>query len=409
MFNFSAPTLENLLEKREKEAYSLSELSKQMLPHLKRTHNRILWETLNNSKTNKEKEEGMRTVKTLRQKIKDIESEKQYTEFLLDHMKFTMAFTEAMSKESIVDKILSIASAIDHPYAEMKERLEKNSPSSLKMVLEDISQKFYLKLTKDPRAGLEMAKNVYVCDDCSVTLVYNATENHYSCPKCALVTSDYAPDADNPETSHSGTTVDENGNKKNNGRSKSRNRRDSKQENFLRELKALEASPSDIPDFVKERFRRQLKEEGNRDPSTILFKDISNYLTQFQQEAKRLKRDKEENYSLYYRLSLAIYKWLTGKGPEPLTYEMKEQLCAMNRTVMEEFDAFANNDVAFGKRKNELNVRYKLRQLLRIKDLGEYIPYVRQFKTKNSLNSHNEAFEAICRKMGWKFVPESFL
>jgi len=159
---------------------------------------------------------------------------------------------------------------------------------------------------------------------------------------------------------------------------------------FKEILASLQAKENtDIPQYVIEAIRNEIKKDYSTDITSITVKKIKEYL-------KRL------SLTAYYEHTPHILNSINGMGPVNIPTYIEDKLLEMFEEIQEPFEIVkekvAPNRLSF------LSYNYCLYKFCELLDLDEYKKHFTLLKSPEKLRVQDKIWKGICEMLKWEYV-----
>lgn len=297
-------------------------------------------------------------LKELEDKIDDIESERQLSEYLFKSMDFikeidSEEYTSECNNDGEIFKYISLDS-------------QNNKEEVYKM---------YMAKCFPEESGIcvERGKAVYVCKECQGNTVQDTSSGLLICYTCGLTEKFNISEL--PEWNHA----------ENHEYIKPYSyKRTNHFKEWITQIQGREGT--NVPEEVIQLLIIEIKKERLTDKTLITYHKIKEFL-------KKLKLNK------YYEHIPNIIHKITCNKQLVISQELEIKLTGMFNEIQEPFEKYCPKT-----RKNFLSYSYTLYKFFQLLDKNEYLIYFPLLKSREKLFEQENIWRGICKELDWKFI-----
>jgi hypothetical protein len=337
---------------------------------------------------NIEKVKLERDLRDLRNRIRELKSNKNVYQYYLDTGQILYDYYDIQDKIHMGIETTQNKSNKSKPgsiWAALEEAAEKDEEEQVEQAAtpkQEMLGRNHLLLKYLQKVDPEHAKENAVlnqlqdtygnCDECGTEMIFSTNEAVFSCPQCGnqefiLVDSDKPSYKDPPrEISYYAY------------------KRINHFNEWLAQFQAKEST--EIPNEVYEMIVAELKKERMNDLSSLTRAKIREIL-------KKLKLNK------YYEHTPHITNRLNGQNAPIMTRETEEKLRHMFIEIQPSFQKHCPKD-----RSNFLSYSYVLYKFCELLELDEYLHCFPLLKNKDKLYQQDKIWQNICADLKWQFI-----
>lgn len=294
----------------------------------------------------------------------DMESIRNYTN-MMDYYFFT---------SEILDDYFFLENEPSKAKMSIQDFFKSRAHEPRKATKKDLLEK-YLDFVDDTYMKIQVKKIFNFCEPCDQEMILQKQQGVFICTKCGT-TVDLAIDIET--TKGNNPTLSD-------SQKYSVYQRKNHFKEWLNQIQAKEST--EVPDEVFDLIKIELNK--------LRFYNLA----ELESETIR-KILKKLNLTKYYENIFHIIFHLNGIHPPTLSRELEEKLLFYFKQIEEPFKLYKKKN-----RKNILRYSYILYKLCELLELDDFLSSFRLLKNRNKLKEQDDIWEAICKHLGWQFIP----
>jgi len=297
-------------------------------------------------------------IKHLEQKINDLETDKDLSDYLFRSMDFikeidSEEYTTECNNEGDIFKYISLDSSNNR---------------------EELYKRYMAKCFPKESVGyIEKRQNSYICGDCQSSTIHDTSSGLLICYNCGL--TERFNISELPEWNHA----------ENHEYIKPYSyKRTNHFKEWITQIQGREGT--NVPEEVIQLLILEIKKERLTDKTLITYYKVKEFL-------KKLKLNK-----YYEHIPHVIHK-ITGNKQLLICQDLESKLIEMFNKIQEPFEKHCPKN-----RKNFLSYSYTLYKFFQLLDKHEYLIYFPLLKSREKLFEQENIWKEICKELNWKFI-----
>lgn len=297
-------------------------------------------------------------IKQMEEKIHNIETDRELSDYLFRSMDF---IKEIDSEEQITECSNE---------GEIFKYISVDSTNNR----EEIYKRYMAKCFPEESKGyVEMRQKGYTCENCNTSLIHDSSSGLLICYTCGLTETFNISNL--PEWNHSDTHE---------YIKPYSYKRTNHFKEWITQIQGREGT--NVPDEVIRLLILEIKKERLTDKTLITYYKIKEFL-------KKLKLNK------YYEHIPNIIHKITCNKQLHINQELETKLLDMFNKIQEPFEKLCPKN-----RKNFLSYSYTLYKFFQLLDKHEYLIYFPLLKSREKLFEQENIWKGICAELDWKFI-----
>jgi|TARA_B100001142_G_scaffold327752_1_gene386138 hypothetical protein len=297
-------------------------------------------------------------IKHLEQKINDLETDKDLSDYLFRSMDFikeidSEEYTTECNNEGDIFKYISLDSSNNR---------------------EELYKRYMAKCFPKESVGyIEKRQNSYICGDCQSSTIHDTSSGLLICYNCGL--TERFNISELPEWNHA----------ENHEYIKPYSyKRTNHFKEWITQIQGREGT--NVPEEVIQLLILEIKKERLTDKTLITYYKVKEFL-------KKLKLNK-----YYEHIPHVIHK-ITGNKQLLICQDLESKLIEMFNKIQEPFEKHCPKN-----RKNFLSYSYTLYKFFQLLNKHEYLIYFPLLKSREKLFEQENIWKEICKELNWKFI-----